>query len=148
MGFLDFFRSFGADRLNAQEEAAARAALDQATRTLDIDVAIAAHENWKVRLEAYLAGNSTEDLRPEIVSCDDRCDLGKWIHGDGHTHLGRYATFSDLKATHRMFHYVASNVVTLNQAGKHDEAKQVLNGEFGALSRKIRQRLTDLKGLS
>ena len=148
MGFFDFFFKSGREKFNEQDEKVAKDALGKATRTLDIDVAIMAHENWKVRLGSYLAGKSTEDLRPEIVACDDQCDLGKWMYGDGHMYLGRYATFVDLKAIHKMFHYTASSVVTLSQSGKQEEAKQALDEDFTKLSGKIKQRLTDLKSLS
>lgn len=148
MSFFDFFRFSNHQKLSAQEEAEAKESLNKATQTLEIDVAIMAHDNWKVRLEAYLSGKSSEDLRPEVIACDENCDLGKWIYSDGHKYLAKYAAFSDLKATHKMFHYTASSLVTLSQAGKQEEAKQILDSDFSTLSTKIRRRLSDLKGLS
>lgn len=148
MSFFDFFRhSDAADDHKAHEQAEAQAALIKATDSLNIDVSIAAHENWKVRLDAYMAGKSNEDLRPDVVCCDDHCDLGKWIYGDGEAHLGKYVTFQDLKATHKMFHYTASTVVTLSQAGRSEEARHLLDGEFTKLSTTIKRRLGDLKAL-
>ncbi|MCQ4347966.1 CZB domain-containing protein [Pseudomonas stutzeri] len=147
MSFFDFFKfdSHSKDTEKARQEA--QAALIKAAETLNIDVAVMAHENWKLRLETYLAGKSQEDLRPEVVCCDERCDLGKWIHGDGEEHLGQYMTFQDLKATHKMFHYTASNVLILSQAGKQEEAQALLHGELSKLSNTVRRRLTDLKAL-
>ena len=43
--------------------------------------AINAHIHWKIRLEKYLDGTSEEKLDPKLVSRDDQCKLGKWIHG-------------------------------------------------------------------
>lgn len=147
MSFFDFFKfdSHSKETEKAQQEA--QAALIKAAESLNIDVAVMAHDNWKLRLETYLTGKSQEDLRPEVVCCDERCDLGKWIYGDGEAHLGQYMTFQDLKATHKMFHYTASSVVTLSQAGKQEEAEELLHGEFSKLSTTVRRRLTDLKAL-
>lgn len=155
MGFFDFFRkadssatvASAAPALNEAAEKAAQESFERATKLLDIDVAIMAHENWKHRLTAYLRGASTEDLRPEVVCCDDRCDLGKWIYGDGGSLLGKYGSFADLKATHKMFHYTASNIVSLHQNGNGEEAERVLNDSFTKLSTKIKTRLSDLKAL-
>lgn len=145
MGFFDFFRS--GDKPSAKEEEAARAALAKATRNLDIDVSIAAHDNWKTRLTAHLHNHSQHPLNPDDVADDHKCDLGKWIYSDGEALLGKYSTFTDLKAQHKMFHYTASSVVSLVQAGENAKAQDILEGEFTKLSKRVKQRLTDLKGL-
>lgn len=147
MGFFDFFKSSNSN-LSRDEEHSAHDALTTASRSLDIDVAIAAHENWKMRLKACISGTSTEQFHPEIICCDDQCDLGKWIYRDGEKHLGKYVTFADLKATHKMFHYTASNIVTMQQAGNTCEANALLEGDLAKLSEKIRKRLSDMKALS
>lgn len=145
MGFFDFFLS--RDKVSAQEEEAAREALAKATRNLDIDVSIAAHENWKTCLVAHLSNPSPYPLNPDEISSDHNCDLGKWIYSDGEALLGKYSTFTDLKAQHKMFHYTASSIIILAQSGETEKAKDVLEGEFTRLSKRIKQRLTDLKGL-
>lgn len=144
MGFLDFFKSFGskAERDKAQQD------VGKALTSLDIDVAISAHQNWKDRLLTYLEGRSTEDLRPEVICHDDRCDLGKWIHSDGQKQLGQYAMFSELRAVHKMFHQQASSVVALHQTGKRGDAKALLDGEYSKTSERIIRRLKDLKLLN
>lgn len=141
MGWFDLFRS------KSSTVATANNAEDilRAARSLDIDVAIAAHENWKSRLLAYLEGKSTEDLRAEIVALDNRCDLGKWIYGDGETYLKTAVAFVDLKATHKMFHYSASTIVTLAQAGRTAEAQDMLASSFTKLSERIKSTLLELK---
>lgn len=96
MGFFDFFRSSDTDtRLSMDEEKNAQNAFMAASHSLDIDVAIAAHENWKTRLGAFITGTSTESFRPEVICCDDQCDLGKWIYQDGEKIKKR---LTDLKA--------------------------------------------------
>lgn len=119
--------------------------LRNATEGLDIRAAIAAHENWKLRLETYLAGRSTEDLRPEVICFDDRCDLGKWIHSKGRERLGAFPGFSALTEHHRMFHYVASNVVSLAQVGKKAEAERMLRGVYAENSAAVVRSLHELQ---
>lgn len=145
MGFFDFFKS--KDSTNGEDEKAARAALSKATRNLDIDISIAAHENWKVRLDSFVEGNSSEQFTASDVACDQSCELGKWIYNDGEANLGKYAAFVDLKAQHKMFHFTASSVISLTQAGKTEEAHKLLNSDFEKLSTRVKQRLIDLKGM-
>lgn len=144
MGLLDLFKLFGskAERIKAQQD------VGKALTSLDIDVAIGAHQNWKARLALYLEGKSTEDLRPEVICHDDRCDLGKWIHSDGQKQLGQYAMFAELRAVHKIFHQHASSVVALQNAGKHADAKALLDGEYAKTSERVIRRLKDLKLLN
>lgn len=114
---------------------------------LDLQAAIAAHRNWKTRLDAYLAGHSDEDLRAEQICFDDRCALGKWIHGPAKAALGHLAGYQRLVADHRMFHYAASNVVALAQAGKAGEALAILEGPYDAASRKVVAALGEIQAL-
>lgn len=114
-------------------------------RELDINSAIVAHENWKIRLSAYLAGKSAEDLRPKVICFDDRCDLGKWLHGPARQQLGKYTSFHQLVAEHKNFHYHASNVVSLTQSGKIEEAGKMLAGVFKETSERV---VKLLRGLS
>jgi hypothetical protein len=119
--------------------------LRNVTEGLDIDAAIMAHENWKLRLEAYLAGRSTEDLRPEVICFDDRCDLGKWIHSKGRERLGAFPGFSALTEHHRMFHYVASNVVSMAHVGKKGDAERMLRGVYAENSAAVVKSLRQLQ---
>jgi hypothetical protein len=105
--------------------------------SLDIEVAISAHENWKIRLQAYLDGKSSETFDRQTVCLDNKCDLGKWIHGPGQERLGKYPGFMALVNSHKMFHYAASNVVTMTQAGKPDKARATLEGQFDQLSTQV-----------
>jgi Chemoreceptor zinc-binding domain len=112
---------------------------------LDIDMAKSAHENWKLRLEAYLAGRSQEAFSPETICFDDRCDLGRWIHGPGKTKLGRFPGFTALTSHHKMFHYAASNVVALYQAGRMEEAQRMLEHQLAEFSKNVTQDLDSLQ---
>lgn len=143
MGLLAFF-GFGHSDDNAIH---AQEAARKASQSLNIEVAIAAHENWLTRLETYLSGHSHEDLEPGKIACDDCCDLGKWIYSDGKKYLGDFAAFRDLQATHKMFHFKASSVVSLHQAERTAEAQAELAGDLQKLSHKVKQRLLDLKAV-
>lgn len=112
---------------------------------LDIDKAIAAHENWKVRLQDQLRGTSTEQLDPAVICLDDRCELGKWLHGPGGQRLGKYPAFSVLVARHKYFHQQASVVAAQNQSGDLVGADRTLNGPFRHASNQVVLLLKELK---
>lgn len=133
-------RFFGSSSNSSQMEADVAEAASQ----LDIQMAIAAHENWRLRLLAYLEGTSKENFSPEVICFDDRCDLGKWIHGAGKARLGAFPGFTALMGHHKMFHYAASNVVSLAMAGKQTEAQKILTGQFDNFSKSV---VLDLKAL-
>lgn len=112
----------------------------EVARTLeefDIDAAIASHHNWKYRLFAYLNNESNEDMSPEVICFDDRCALGRWIHGSGKANLGTYPGFTALMGHHKMFHYAASSVVALSKAGRQAQAKKMLAEQFAAYSKAV-----------
>lgn len=132
--------SGGGDEMRL-DAAAAAAVLAE----IDIDTAIAAHENWKLRLQNYLEGKSSEDLKAEVVCLDDRCDLGKWLHGPGQMRLGAYPAFSMLVARHKYFHLQASSVVALAQSGDKNKASQTLGSSYRHASNQVVLLLKELK---
>jgi hypothetical protein len=140
-----FFKSF----FGANESESAKSEIKAAvTEGLDIDAAIGAHQKWKIRLDDYVQGRSSEDLRPEVICFDDRCDLGKWIYSTGAKQLGRYPGFTALKEHHKMFHFIASNVVSLAQAGKGEEAKRMLLTTYENKSDSVIKTLRQLQELA
>ena len=158
MGF--FSRFFGTDKLDKADSSLSRLpdsllepdelGLDaQASAAvlaeIDIDTAIAAHENWKLRLQNVLDGKSSEELRPEVVCLDDRCDLGKWLHGPGGQRLGKYPAFTALVARHNYFHVQASNVLALAQSGEAEKAAQTLGSSYRHASNQVVLMLKELK---
>lgn len=112
------------------------AAREEMRREINIYQAVEAHLAWKRRLDQYLAGQSAEDLRPEIIRKDDLCVLGKWIHGPGKTRLGSYPIFRQLVDEHSKFHHHASKVVEAHQAGDHATAAKLLHEDFLKQSQK------------
>ena len=155
MGFFSRLLGFGsaaADPMpgNGPDGSASPMGLDAKSAAavlaeIDIDTAIAAHENWKLRLQSYLNGNSTENLQADVVCLDDRCDLGKWLHGPGGQRLGKYPAFSVLVARHKYFHQQASTVVALVQANHKDQATHTLEGSYKHASTQVVLLLKELK---
>lgn len=141
MGFLAHFFGSGHDARDSELEAEIVSAVRDG---LDIETVMAAHENWKYRLLAYLDGVSKEQFSAEDICFDDRCDLGKWIHSSGQARLGKFPGFTALLGHHKMFHYSASNVVALSKAGKEADARHILEGQFESFSKAV---VGDLKAL-
>jgi hypothetical protein len=137
-GFIKNF--FGSSKMDSQLDAV----IASATDGLDIQTAMLAHENWKLRLMAYLEGTSSEKFCPETICFDNRCDLGQWIHGKGQAQLGNFSGFTSLLEHHKMFHYAASNVVALSQVGKDVEAHKMLEGSFTAFSKAVGEDLENM----
>jgi len=112
---------------------------------IDVDSAIAAHESWKLRLTQYLNGQSQEAFDPAVVCLDDRCDLGKWLHGPGRERLGHYPAFSVLVARHKYFHTQAAAVVEQTQSGQQAAAERTLDSSFRHASNQVVLLLKELK---
>jgi hypothetical protein len=112
---------------------------------IDIDAAIASHEGWRLQLQDMVHGRSSEVMRPERICQDDRCDLGRWLHGTGRDRLGHYPAFDMLVARHRYFHEQAAAVVTSFQAGEQAHAVQLLNGRCRHASNQVLLLLKELK---
>ncbi len=117
-----------------------------AAATLDYDTVIAAHLQWKHKLRDYLDGRGPK-LDAELVSRDDKCALGCWIHGD-RSRDARHSGFELLKSTHAEFHRCAGRVIRHHQAKEDEVADQLLNDEFLALSERTVQYLRTMKKAS
>ena len=52
---------------------------------MDLDEAVKAHSNWKMKLSSYLK-SVDGSLRSAEVRADNRCALGQWLHGEGRSH--------------------------------------------------------------
>jgi methyl-accepting chemotaxis protein len=98
--------------------------------------AIKDHTDWKVRIKGLIDGKRMGHLNLHEVSCDDQCELGKWIK-EMDTKLGHTYALSRLRNFHREFHTVAGEAVRCAQQGKVDMAQAILNGEYARLSREV-----------
>ncbi len=102
-----------------------------------IDEALAAHGQWKKRLQdAVSTGQS--DFDPNTVRKDNACQFGKWLYGLplADTKSDDYAT---IKTLHAEFHAIAGEILALALAGQKQEAQKKLEfgGEYGNTSGKL-----------
>lgn len=88
--------------------------------------AIEAHEAWKDRLRVLVEAGRLD--RPvEDFAADDRCALGRWIHGDAIGPREREAPeFRRVHACHARFHMTAGRIAELVAAGRAAEAAHLL----------------------
>lgn len=94
-----------------------------------------AHVKWKMRLVQYVGGQSHEDFDVEAVSCDDKCDLGKWIYGPATRH-STSSEYKNLRTSHADFHKTVGNIIKCVHDHKVDEARLLLGGDFAGASKK------------
>ena len=92
--------------------------------SIDIDSAIEAHRQGKVKLRGAIERH--ERLDAETISCDDRCQLGKWLHGAGGKQYGSQPNFVALLEDHRQFHEAAGEVARRINAGQMEDATRML----------------------
>ncbi|MCK9382059.1 MAG: CZB domain-containing protein [Sulfuritalea sp.] len=143
MGMLDWFKSIvGGDKSPATPEAAGADDKGAELAGLNFKTAVDAHMKWKVRLESYISGTSTEQLKVEVVCRDDQCPLGKWIYDMGGEKFGYSETFFDMKAHHALFHRSAGDVLAAAQSGDADGARKLLHsGDYVKASERVKMLL-------
>lgn len=150
MGMLDWFKGIVKGAKGTPEQALASAAVGGDEKGAEIaglnfKTAVDAHMKWKVRLESYISGTSSEKLRVEVVCRDDQCPLGKWIYDQGGEKFGYSETFFDMKVHHAMFHRCAGQVLETAQAGDKETATRLLNsGEYVKASERVKMLLARL----
>ena len=80
------------------------------------------HRNWLVQLRAFL-----DDRKEDLAATPEdhlRCDLGKWIYGDG-KQLKRNETYQALEAEHRKFHIAAGAIIRAKMDGNRTLAEEL-----------------------
>lgn len=116
-----------------------------ATLDLDVNAAVEAHLQWKVKLRSAIAQH--ERLDAQSICRDDACVLGKWLHNSGQRRYAGRTLFTELVDKHRGFHRVAGHIAeTINQ-GQYDQAERMLGagGEFARASNEVSLALNGLK---
>lgn len=149
--FKHLFAWFGATRNFGNKGSKFSKSEKVLLRQIDIEAAIAAHYAWKSRIATYLAGNSLEYFRPDIVGLDHRCALGKWLQSVKNTSLGQYPEVQRLLTEHQNFHFYASYIVSYTHAGKLDKAQKLYDEGFEATSKRViglLHRLQSVDGLT
>lgn len=148
MGMFDWFRRLArGDAESEPKDTGLGSGSTGATEAggLDFYKAIEAHQRWKVRLSAYVAGESDERLDWTVICRDDQCALGQWLHGGARAPHGHEALFSRLVQEHAQFHQYAGEVVQLADRGDKDAAQKLIG--TGAYARASRQVIASLSQL-
>ncbi len=143
MSALDWFKRI----LGQKTESVAQPPIDTSAELagLNFMTAIDAHMKWKTRLENYIQGTSSEDLKVEVVCRDDQCPLGKWIYSTGGERFGTIDTFGEMKGQHALFHQCAGRILETAQSGKKDEAMRLLQyGDYVRASEQVKRLLAKL----
>jgi methyl-accepting chemotaxis protein len=112
---------------------------------VNFDEAIAAHLQWRTRLSCYVA-QPDRSLSAADVILTDRCELGRWIGGEGKRY-GGIPDFTSLVASHAQFHRAAAAVVAKADSGQcvtQDIALGLQSG-YGAASAEIVKTLMVMK---
>ena len=132
MGLFDAFK---------KGEPQAPAAAPASNGGLDFMAAIEAHIRWKIRLENYIEGTSTEKLDIAVVGADNMCALGKWIYGEGAKYNGN-PLFEEIRQIHAEFHKGAAKIIMMADAGQKAEALDaVQRGDHFKNSQRIKAKL-------
>ncbi|GAB6050275.1 hypothetical protein JCM16106_11210 [Hydrogenophilus islandicus] len=136
MGWFDWFRNlrfFRGKKIDEIHE-----------EDLDFEKWRSAHRQWRERLNRVMKG---EEAMPDIavVEVDNRCDLGKWLHGAGVRLYGELPLFQELLKEHAAFHRAAAQVLRHWQEGDERAARRLLNGEYEMRSMRVIADLTELE---
>jgi hypothetical protein len=105
---------------------------------------ITAHVEWKLRLQKFLDGTSTETLDPAVIAVDNRCELGKWIYSVG-TSFKNSTNYTTVKESHAHFHKVAATIVSHHLHGDTQAAQSLLNGDYSQLSDTLKKNILKLR---
>ena len=74
-----------------------------------------AYIKCKVSFDNYLNSTSVKNLNQAEICRDDKCELGRLIHGPGLERFRMHGAFYTLRSIHAQLHIVAGNVVQLIQ---------------------------------
>ena len=114
---------------------------------MDFDSAVKAHSAWKQKLANYIE-EPDGSLEAGLVSRDDRCELGQWLHGEGRSQSS--TTYEDLLTAHAGFHRCAGDLVDrINRGDRVDpEVSLGATSEFGRRSLECITLIVSMKRLA
>ena len=92
---------------------------------MNLEDAARKHSEWKVNFFKAIATKAQLDAGS--ICRDDRCELGKWLHGAGKASHGQLPGFPETVKRHSAFHAEAGKVATAINAGQFDAATKMLS---------------------
>jgi hypothetical protein len=117
---------------------------------MNLQQAVTAHTGWKMKVTRYLS-SPDGSLQPATIRQDSRCELGKWLYGEGRSfqHLPEY---QKLMNDHARLHESASDLIRRTNSGEYLQPETVMGDRspFGIAARvfvKSLQSLQDRTGL-
>ncbi len=113
--------------------------------TMDLNLAIAVHSEWKTLLLAAIINNETLDTAS--IAKDNCCELGKWLHTNAKAHFGSLPSFEACVVKHAKFHIEASKVAAAINTKKYPDALAMLNAgtAYSAASSAVQVAINNLK---
>lgn len=95
------------------------------------------HREWRQRIISYVEGNTAEPIDETVLTKDDHCELGQWIHGHGHKHFNNIPVFHEVKSDHAAFHHAAGKVIGTYRSHGAAAAKKALQADFDRCSMRV-----------
>lgn len=112
--------------------------------TVNFQDAITAHTHWKMKLASYIA-KPDHSLNAFDLENDNKCQLGQWLHGEGHKYSAP-PEFSRLLSDHARFHRAASEIVKKADAGQRvtEDIALGARSEFASASAAVVKSLMEM----
>jgi methyl-accepting chemotaxis protein len=95
--------------------------LEKEAMLFNFDVIVLMHRNWLIQLRAFL-----DDRKDDLKATSEdhlKCDLGKWIYGDG-KQFSEKSAYKTLEVQHRDFHAAAGMIIRLKTEGNKAAAEE------------------------
>lgn len=112
---------------------------------MNFQQAVTAHTGWKMKVARYLS-SPDGSLQVATVRQDNRCELGKWLYGEGKSfHL--LPEYQKLVADHARLHQSASDLIRRANTGEY-LTKETVMGErspYGLASKDLLNSLQSLQ---
>lgn len=103
----------------------------------EIEAARAAHESWRLKLEAALLMGTCEQSVEDIAS-PMYCAFGTWLRGRQMTDAIRATKpYQVVARLHREFHNCAARVVSCIERDDRAGARALLDGEFADITDRL-----------
>ncbi len=92
---------------------------------MDLNQAIEKHAEWKVKFRTAIT--KQESLDAGVISKDNCCELGKWLHGVGRAKFSNLPSFLKCVSNHARFHVEAGKIAQTINAKKYKDAEAMLS---------------------
>jgi methyl-accepting chemotaxis protein len=89
---------------------------------IELEVAKAAHQAWKMRLRAFLDGHA--DIPHEQAVSSHECDFGRWYYTSGKERYGSSAALGAIEKPHDRLHQLIGEIIEAKHHGKEPEAER------------------------